>query len=285
MRRGIGAALLVLVGLMPPAAGAQDAPSSDEPGTPFFRKRDAYVVGGFVLGAIGFAQLDRRLAHTLQDPALQESAFVEHGAEFFRFLGDPGPQLIGGTLYAVGRVAEIRPLAALGLHGLEGVLLGDAITGVIKGVAGRARPYVHVDTVPHDFHLFRGFRGSTDYRSFPSGHTTSAFAVAAATTGEIYYWTSAKGWWPGWPWVAGSTLFTAATLVGVSRMYHDAHWASDVVTGAAIGTFSGFKVVRYAYRHPENRLDRWLLPEVAPDPDGRGAMLVWSVPVGGAAAR
>lgn len=285
MRRWIGAALLALAALMPSAAGAQDASAPDEPGTPFFRKRDAYVAGGFALGAIGLARLDGRLARTLQDPALQESAFVEHGAGFFRFLGDPGPQLIGATLYAVGRVAEVRPLAALGLHGLEGVLLADGIAGVIKGVAGRARPYVHVDRAPHDFELFRGFRGGTDYRSFPSGHTTSAFAVAAAATGEVYYRTSAKGGWPGWPWVAGSTLFTAATLVGVSRMYHDAHWASDVAVGAAIGTFSGFKVVRYAYRHPQNRLDRWLLPGVAPDPDGRGAMLVWTVPAGGAAAR
>jgi hypothetical protein len=42
-------------------------------------------------------------------------------------------------------------------------------------------------------------------------------------------------------------------------MYHDKHWASDVALGAAIGTFSGLKVVRYAHAHPQNRLDRIML--------------------------
>ena len=42
-------------------------------------------------------------------------------------------------------------------------------------------------------------------------------------------------------------------------MYYDKHWASDVVVGAAIGTFTGLKVVRYSHAHPNNRLDRAVL--------------------------
>ena len=42
-------------------------------------------------------------------------------------------------------------------------------------------------------------------------------------------------------------------------MYDNRHWASDVIMGAAIGTFAGTKVVRYHRTHPDNRLDRWLL--------------------------
>ena len=42
-------------------------------------------------------------------------------------------------------------------------------------------------------------------------------------------------------------------------MYNNKHWASDVMMGAAIGTFAGSKVVRYHHSHPKNRIDRWLL--------------------------
>jgi membrane-associated phospholipid phosphatase len=282
------AALQGAAGLAPVAAQARTAGADtavaepkqpDKPGTPFFTRQDAVLAGGFVVGTVVLAQADRALARTLQDPDLQESDVVRKGADFFRWMGDPGPQIIGLGLYAVGRIAHDRPIAALGLHGIEGLLLGTGITGTIKIVAGRARPYVNVDTVPNDWDFMRG-RDGHDYASFPSGHTTAAFAAASVTTAEIAHWTGEKGWWAGWPYVAGGTLFGGATLVGLSRIYHDQHWASDVVAGAAIGTFSGLKVVKYAYRHPQNRLDRWLLPmSVAPGP--RGAMVVeWTLPTG-----
>ena len=53
-------------------------------------------------------------------------------------------------------------------------------------------------------------------------------------------------------------MYGGAALVGVSRMYNNRHWASDVIIGAAIGTFAGNKVVRYHHTHPGNRIDKWL---------------------------
>ena len=70
-------------------------------------------------------------------------------------------------------------------------------------------------------------------------------------------------------------------------MYEDKHWASDVVLGAAIGTFSGFKVVKYVYRNPGNRVDGWLLPDLAPAaPAAEGGLAIsWTIPVGPTATR
>ena len=271
------AAALALVLTVAPLAAQTAPPPSDTP--PFFNWKDAVVAGGFAVGTIGLAQLDRRLAHTLQDPGLQESRLIGDGATFFKFMGQPAPEVIGVGLYGVGRLAHKRPIAALGLHGLEALLLSASITTVVKGVVGRARPYVHSDTLPDDFVFLRGFRQGRDYSSFPSGHTATAFAVAAAATGEAVHWAQVEKWSPIWQYAIGGTLFGGATLVGVSRMYHDQHWASDVVGGAAVGMFSGFKVVKYAYRHPNNRFDRWLLPiAVEPTADG-GLMVAWTRPL------
>jgi hypothetical protein len=54
-------------------------------------------------------------------------------------------------------------------------------------------------------------------------------------------------------------------------MYHNRHWGSDVLLGAAIGTFSGRKMVQYAHGHPNNRLDRIMLSTTIV-PDGRGGV-------------
>jgi hypothetical protein len=62
-------------------------------------------------------------------------------------------------------------------------------------------------------------------------------------------------------------------------MYHDKHWASDVALGAAIGTFSGLKVVRYSHAHPHNRLDRIILrADADPRVDGSRMAIGLSVP-------
>ena len=118
-------------------------------------------------------------------------------------------------------------------------------------LAGRQRPFVDVKT-PDNFQLWRGFKGD-QWRSFPSGHTITAFAFASTVTRE------SKFWWPGATWYVGTVFYGGASLVGVSRVYNNQHWASDVMAGAAIGTLVGLKVVNYTHSNPGNRLDRALI--------------------------
>jgi membrane-associated phospholipid phosphatase len=44
-----------------------------------------------------------------------------------------------------------------------------------------------------------------------------------------------------------------------ARTYDDAHWVSDVVAGAGVGTLSGLTVTRWHDAHPGSWLDRILL--------------------------
>lgn len=236
------------------ALRAQDAPpAAEEPRrVPLFTWRDAALLGAFAGSAILIAPLDKELAGRLQDSTVQANRFFRNSAVVVRDIATPGSVVIGLGLYGFGRLTKNEKVADLGFHGLEALAIGEGVALLMKGAFGRARPFVDVDN-PHDFQLGRGFRGKTDYRSFPSGHTIAAFAAAAAVTSEV------DRWWPQGTWAVGTALYTGAALAGASRMYHNRHWASDVVVGAAIGTFAGLKVVRWHHSRPNNAIDRFFL--------------------------
>jgi membrane-associated phospholipid phosphatase len=218
---------------------------------PLLKGADALLVLGFVAAAIAASPADKYFTQKLQDPARQSNRYMHTGATFFRLIGDPGSLAVGGLTYAFGRVKGSRRAEDIGLHSVESVLLAGAITGVTKMVAGRARPYK--DTAnSRNFGLLRGFQG-TDYQSFPSGHTAAAFAFASIVSAETAHW------WPNSKWPIGTVMYGGAALTGVSRIYNQFHWASDVVSGAAIGTLTGIKVYRYTHSHPNNRIDKYFL--------------------------
>ncbi|HEX2779578.1 MAG TPA: phosphatase PAP2 family protein [Gemmatimonadaceae bacterium] len=239
----------------PALAAAQQAPDTTgvkRSTEPLFTSRDAWIAGGFVVGTVLLFPVDRKIAENLQDKRSQSNRFFHHQATNVRLIAQPGALLIGGSMYAVGRLAHVERMADLGLHGTEAIVVGTVITGAIKGTAGRARPYLGTDK-PHDFKFGRGFRKGSDFSSFPSGHTLAGFAAASAVTAETHRW------WPKSTWYIAPVMYGGASLIGLSRMYNNKHWASDVMMGAAIGTFAGRKVVQYHHSHPHNRIERWLL--------------------------
>ncbi len=68
----------------------------------------------------------------------------------------------------------------------------------------------------------------SDFRSFPSGHTSNAFV------GAEYFWQEYKY---RSKWLAASGYLVAATT-GYLRLYNNKHWLSDVLAGAGIGMLS-----------------------------------------------
>ncbi|NJD08944.1 MAG: phosphatase PAP2 family protein [Gemmatimonadetes bacterium] len=274
--------ILVLLLACAPAAGLQaqetgSAPDSSRAAQPFFTSGDALLAAGFVTGTVALMPADRQLARHIRQPVYQDSRTLQDAASFFNHLGDPGAAIIAPSLYVAGRVAGWPHIAKMGLHGTETIMLASTITSVLKAAFGRARPYLSGDATPDSYAFLRGLEGN-QYKSFPSGHATAAFSLAAAVTAESSRWIDEAQTWPGLKVVVGTTMYGAATLVGLARMYDDRHWASDVLAGAAIGTFSGIAVVRYTHRHPGNFIDRWLLSaQVLPAGRG-GAVLAWSVP-------
>ena len=263
--------LLVLCLALTPLGDAAPllAQSREGSAEPLFVSEDAYFAGAFVLGTVAMAPLDIRLAEAIRDSVPQSNRVLRLGAGGFRLLGFPGSVLVTGGLYAAGRLADRPRLADIGLHASEAILVGQAVNATLKLLAGRARPLRDPEN-PFNFGLGRGLEGD-EYQSFPSGHTAAAFATAAALTHEIAEDD------PDAKLLAGALLYTGAGLVGISRMYENWHWASDVVMGAAIGSFAGWKTVRFTHSRPGNAGDRWLL-SVSVASDLRGPLRLLIVP-------
>lgn len=244
-----------MVAATPAALWAQQTPAapSAQPQVDIFSARDAITAAVFVVGAVAVMPLDRHIAVESQRPALQNNATLAHTMTGFRLLGEPVSIVFAGATYIYGRAGNSPRSAELGLRTIESIGAAGITTFIIKGFAGRARPYVVSDSNSHDYSLGRGFR-KDGYTSFPSGHVTTAFAAASAASQEItFLWPHASRIWT-------PLLFTSASLVGVSRIYDDKHWASDVIAGAAVGTLVSRVVVRYTRAHPRSAIDRLLLP-------------------------
>lgn len=228
------------------------------------------LAGGFIAAAIGAASADRSFTRQLQDDARQANKYYQGSATIGRIWGNPGALVAGASIYLFGTARGNRRVQDLGLHTVESVVLSNSVTVAIKLVSGRARPYTD-SADARDFKLMRGFR-SRDYRSFPSGHSTAAFAFAAIVTAETSHW------WPGGKWIVGPATYGMATLSGASRIYNYKHWASDVISGAAIGTLTGINVFRYQHSHPGNKLDNLLLKAGVQSSGGQWNIMFAAVP-------
>jgi membrane-associated phospholipid phosphatase len=258
--------LLLPLLLLSSTAVAQDTTSHRR----LFTWDDAALAGVFVVGTIAIRPLDKSAALALQRPDRQQRAFYRRTASFVRTIAQPGSTIIGLSMYGIGRIIRSDRLAQVGLHGTEALVIGSAAGSGMKYFFGRARPFV--DTTgpnPDDWQLGRGWSRGGSYQSFPSGHTTAAFAAAAAVSAET------SQWWPTATYfLIGPVMYGGAATVGLSRMYNNRHWASDVIMGAAIGTFAGTKVVRYHRQHPGNKVDKFFLNATWTPADGHIAFSI-----------
>jgi membrane-associated phospholipid phosphatase len=213
-------------------------------------QQDWIDIGVASAGVVGTAALvDSPLDDYVKDhPDANWGKFAAHfekfGAEYsFATLG---------IFYADGLIFKHPRSRLVGEDGLTASILSSTITWTLKEVVGRSRPNANLGA----FH-FAPFSGNA---SFPSGHATQAFAVAsviAARYGDNL-------------WV-DTAAYGTATMVGAARIFHRAHFASDVLAGALIGNSVGRMVVR----HHDGRRDANF--SIAPMTNGkfRGLAMDW----------
>ena len=138
--------------------------------------------------------------------------------------------LASPVLFAAAPNTEWFTIAAMYT---ETALIANGIKDITKLIVDRPRPYMYFDGYPQKEIEERDW-----CKSFPSGHTTMAFTAAAFNT---YVFSK---YFPDSPWrfvVTGGSYAIAVTTAAL-RLASGNHFATDVLTGAAIGTLCGFLV-------------------------------------------
>jgi membrane-associated phospholipid phosphatase len=121
-----------------------------------------------------------------------------------------------------------------GAAGLAAVIGGGILVQIIKHLVGRARPRM---TVPPWEYIGPSF--DSDLHSFPSGHTTTSFALAAVLASRF----------PRQAWI----FYLIAALVGIGRVVGGSHYPSDVLAGAILGLTVGWVLADTAWRRARER--------------------------------
>ncbi len=171
-------------------------------------------------------------------PHIAETQPLGTTSNFGNYMG----KLIPNVLYAGGMLADYELTgSSLALERsilmVKATLYSGVFTDLLKPIVRERRP-----------------NGSPDLASFPSGHSTVAFAFASIVGAEH-------------AWYYGVGAYALASFVAFSRMNDNKHYLHDVTAGALIGTTYGLGVY---YRQNESALKHvskslTIIPIVTPD--------------------
>jgi hypothetical protein len=183
-----------------PFTGLFSATLSDLKNLP--SKETAVILGIGGAAAAAFHPADQQVTSRFHSTGLEET--FEAGAVMG---GLPAQLGAAFATYGLGRAFKNDCVAAVGGELVQAQLISQLLTYGIKGTVQRSRPEGG------------GF-------SFPSGHTTAAFA--SATVLQRHF-----------GWKVGLPAYGAATYVAASRVQGRRHYLSDVAFGAALGVVAG----------------------------------------------
>lgn len=130
--------------------------------------------------------------------------------------------LVAPLLWAFGRRESSFDLVV-------SVLITTVLVELIKLLVARERPFEALDGTVQTI-SFYGLAESSGY-SFPSGHATRIFTVAAIVSLNVKYPVKALA-------------FAIAAMVAISRVFLGLHWPTDILAGALLGIAAALAVAR-----------------------------------------
>ncbi len=170
-------------------------------------QKNRWILGAAALAALGATQIDMNVKNYAQTKGLL-SEQVSHFGD--KYGGDWGHWILWGSILSSSLISKdsqdiIQSKMQVSTFAM---LTNGLITYGMKRAFGRVRP------------------NGGCCKSFPSGHTSHSFTIAAIAR-DLY------------GNEIGALTYGVATLVAVSRINDNKHYLSDVIFGAALGTAIG----------------------------------------------
>lgn len=147
-----------------------------------------------------------------RDPTYRFFADIGHDVESMGIIPHMDVACLSG--YALGSLLHVEPMKQASVEIFESLLIAATYKNIFRDLVGRYRP--RNDRGSHSFKPFSG-------KSFPSGHTSNAFQVAAIISHQADFLP------------VSIAIYSLAGLVGLQRLDDRAHWMSDIFVGAVYG--------------------------------------------------
>lgn len=184
----------------------------------YWQGNDFLKLGGVVASTIGISLLDENISTKLRS---HKDNVPKELLDYGWYAGSPQNNYgVTGAVYLTGLFTRNEKLRRTGVLLISSATATGFLQQLTKSAAGRARPSAGFGN-----HHFKPLGGDPKYRSFPSGHAVLTFTNAHVIAKQF------KSWWLKAP------IYSVGLIPGISRIYADAHWASDVFLSWATSYF------------------------------------------------
>ncbi|UFH56224.1 phosphatase PAP2 family protein [Spirosoma sp. KNUC1025] len=186
-----------------------------------------YVLALIIVGILQFVYTQEQL---MQWVNFRNSLLADTLFPYITYLGD-------GAFYVFVCLILLFYNRRVGLMGLASFALSSGTSEFLKKLvfSGSLRPMKFFEHSTYHYHIIEGLEIHT-INSFPSGHTTTAFAMFSL----LGFLDKRKE--------RGVLFLALAILTGYSRVYLFQHFVEDAYVGSLIGTISSLIIYLLMYR-------------------------------------
>ena len=179
----------------------------------------------------------------------KKSSFIRSISPFITQFGGKYEIYTLGALTARSIISKNEKLKTTVLLATQAYLTSSVWVDLLKATTGRVKPFYqpsgNEEMEPNWYWPFYQFarnkngkkNGESNFSAFPSGHTAVAFAVATVFAKQ--YRDNA---------IVPILAYSVASMVGVTRVIENTHWASDIPIAAALGYVCAKQVLNNYHR-------------------------------------